>query len=80
MEACVSMRLFDAAGQEVFKQDSLDTLSSAPVTEKHDVGMISPKNIKGNSIGYVSERIDLVSPPRGEVTRALSEEGGLQGE
>lgn len=43
---------------EVFKRDSLDTLSSAPVTEKHDVGMISPKNIKGNSIGHVSEHID----------------------
>ncbi len=41
---------------EVLKKESLDTLSSAPVTEKHDAGLITPENAQ-HITGNVGESI-----------------------
>lgn len=42
---------------EVFKADSLATLSAAPVTDLHPTTMVSPKNVRQLQIGHVSERV-----------------------
>lgn len=42
---------------EVFKADSLATLSAAPVTDLHPTQMVSPKNVRELQIGHVSERV-----------------------
>ena len=42
---------------EVFKADSLATLSAAPVTDLHPTEMISPKNVRQLQIGHVSEQV-----------------------
>lgn len=39
--------------EEVFRQDSLDTLAHAPVTRGHRYGMIDPHNWKAASLGHV---------------------------
>lgn len=41
---------------EVFCQDSLDTLSGAPVTEDHH-GLITPDNVNDHAVGYVSSTV-----------------------
>lgn len=42
--------------EEVLKQDSLDTLLNAPVTEDH-AGLITPENVSQYSAGHVGESI-----------------------
>jgi len=42
---------------EVFKADSLASLSNAPVTDQHK-DMVTPSNAKNLGVGIVSERID----------------------
>lgn len=39
--------------EELFKKDVMSTLDGAPVTNEHPNEMISPKNYKTNSIGFV---------------------------
>lgn len=43
--------------EEVFKADSLATLSAAPVTDLHPTRMVSPKNVRELQIGHVSEAV-----------------------
>lgn len=43
--------------EEVFKADSLATLSAAPVTDLHPTQMVTPKNVRELQIGHVSERV-----------------------
>lgn len=43
--------------EEVFKADSLATLSSAPVTDLHPTEMVSPKNVRALRVGHVGEAI-----------------------
>jgi hypothetical protein len=43
--------------EEVFKADSLATLSAAPVTDLHPTQMVSPKNVRELQIGHVSEQV-----------------------
>lgn len=43
--------------EEVFKADSLATLSAAPVTDLHPTRMVSPKNVRELQIGHVSEQV-----------------------
>lgn len=40
---------------EVFRPDSLATLTFAPVTERHPGGLVSPKNVAQVSVGIVTE-------------------------
>jgi uncharacterized protein len=42
---------------EVFKTDSLATLSAAPVTDLHPTQMVTPKNVRELQIGHVSEQV-----------------------
>ena len=42
---------------EVFKADSLATLSAAPVTDLHPTEMVTPKNVRQLQIGHVSEHV-----------------------
>src|SRR5262252_7976168 len=42
---------------EVFKADSLATLSAAPVTDLHPTVMISPANVRELSVGHVGDHV-----------------------
>ncbi len=42
---------------EVFKADSLATISAAPVTDLHPKEMVNPKNVRSLAIGHVSETV-----------------------
>jgi hypothetical protein len=42
---------------EVFQQDSLDSLSLAPLTIDHPTELVSTKNVKSLSVGFAGERI-----------------------
>lgn len=42
---------------EVFKADSLATLSAAPVTDLHPTEMVTPANVRELQIGHVSEQV-----------------------
>lgn len=42
---------------EVFRQESLATLSSAPVTDLHPAEMVSPTNVKKLRVGHVGEAV-----------------------
>ena len=42
---------------EVFKDDSLATLSSAPVTDLHPTEMVGPQNVRKLRVGHVGEAV-----------------------
>jgi hypothetical protein len=44
--------------EEVFKEDSIDTLRSSPATEDHPPKFLDVKNTSGLTVGYVSEEIN----------------------
>ncbi len=43
--------------EEVFKADSLASLSAAPVTDLHPTEMVNPKNVRKLAVGHVSEAV-----------------------
>lgn len=43
--------------EEVFREDSLATLSSAPVTDLHPTEMVSPTNVRKLRVGHVGEAV-----------------------
>lgn len=43
--------------EEVFKADSLATLSAAPVTDLHPSTMVTPANVRELQIGHVSDQV-----------------------
>lgn len=45
------------APEEVFKKDSLATLSAAPITVDHKAGLIDPTNVQ-STVGVLREKID----------------------
>lgn len=47
---------------EVFKEESLATLSSAPVTDLHPTEMVNPKNVRKLRVGHVGEAIRKDGP------------------
>lgn len=43
--------------EEVFREESLATLSSAPVTDLHPTEMVSPTNVRKLRVGHVGEAV-----------------------
>lgn len=43
--------------EEIFRADSLASLSAAPVTDLHPTEMVSPKNVKALQVGHVGESV-----------------------
>lgn len=63
---------------EVFKQDSIDTLISRPVVDGHpQTGMVTAKNTKHLIVGWSGERIDRAEEDHAKVSLLITDEGAI---
>lgn len=46
---------------DVFKQDSIETLAGVPFTNEHPKGLVDPKNLKKTVAGWIGDKIEIDS-------------------
>lgn len=63
---------------EVFKNDSIDTLASRPVVDGHPrTGMVTAKNTKHLIVGWSGERIDRAEEDHAKVSLLITDEAAI---